>query len=81
MYVFSGIGLSIIKSNARRLTRNMRHAACKSLLNYTSLKDSSSVSSFKMLLPPITEINRISKKITSSVATQAVKDGVSLKKS
>lgn len=71
-YIFPGIGLGIMASGARQVTDNMFLAA-SNILAESSTDQCDEVSG---LLPHISLIRDLSKKIAISVAIAAIKDGV-----
>lgn len=71
-YIFPGIGLGIMVSGARQVTDNMFLAA-SNILAESSTDQCDEVSG---LLPHISLIRDLSKKIAISVAIAAIKDGV-----
>lgn len=78
IYVFPGIGLGVIISNAQKITKHMLITASQTLANICLLEstsDSYKSSSFS-LLPHIRNIRLISKKIALEVAKAATIDGV-----
>lgn len=71
-YIFPGLGLGVLLSNAKRVTENMFLAASKVLaLSSPLLKDPHGA-----LLPELTNIHEISKKIAIAVALAGAEDGV-----
>jgi len=70
-FIFPGIGLGVIASQANRLTDNMLIAASHVLANA-----SHNAGIHTPLLPELTEFPEFSKKIALAVAEQAQKDGV-----
>lgn len=71
-YIFPGIGLGIMVSGARQITDNMFLAA-SNILAESSTDQRDEISG---LLPHISIIRDLSKKIAISVAIAAIKDGV-----
>lgn len=73
-YIFPGIGLGVIASKASRVTDNMLMAASNALAEcspiVTGLGDA--------VLPPLKDIQAVSKKIAFAVAKQAQADGMAL---
>ncbi|MDB6142943.1 MAG: malate dehydrogenase [Pseudomonas sp.] len=73
-YIFPGIGLGVIASRATRVTDNMLMAASNALAEcspiVTGLGDA--------VLPPLKDIQEVSKKIAFAVAKQAQADGMAL---
>lgn len=76
-YIFPGIGLGVIASKASRITDKMLMAASNALAEcspmVTGLGDA--------VLPPIKDIQAVSRKIALAVAKQAQTDGVALETS
>ncbi|MDY7563830.1 NAD-dependent malic enzyme [Pseudomonas sp. RTC3] len=76
-YIFPGIGLGVIASKASRITDKMLMAASNALAEcspmVTGLGDA--------VLPPIKDIQAVSRKIALAVAKQAQADGVALETS
>jgi malate dehydrogenase (oxaloacetate-decarboxylating) len=76
-YIFPGIGLGVIASKASRITDKMLMAASNALAEcspmVTGLGDA--------VLPPIKDIQTVSRKIALAVAKQAQADGVALETS
>jgi len=76
-YVFPGIGLGVIASNATRISDNMLIAASRALADTSPLANTGSGG----LLPPLCEMEQISKTIAFAVATAAQGDGFALERS
>ena len=74
-YVFPGVGLGVIASNASRVTDKMFMAASEALARCSPLVTGKSLS----LLPSLTDIRQVSKSIAKTVALQAMDDGVAMK--
>lgn len=76
-YIFPGIGLGVIASKASRITDKMLMAASNALAEcspmVTGLGDA--------VLPPLKDIQEVSKKIALAVAKQAQADGMALETS
>lgn len=72
-YVFPGLGLGIIISNATRLTPSMLIAACNALSDEAPINTNPKAP----LLPKYKDTTTVSKKIAKAVALQAIKDNVS----
>jgi malate dehydrogenase (oxaloacetate-decarboxylating) len=73
-YVFPGVALGIISSQAWRVTDSMFMAAAKTLANLSpTVKDKQG-----RLLPPVTEIRSVSIQIAMAVAEQARKENLAL---
>lgn len=71
-YIFPGIGLGVLASNARRVTEGMLIAASRALAD--SAPGSKAVGS--PLLPKLEEIRELSRLIARRVGQQAMRDGV-----
>jgi malate dehydrogenase (oxaloacetate-decarboxylating) len=71
-YIFPGIGLGIIASKASRISEEMMMIASETLAK------ASAESGGEHLLPPITEIANLSKKIAFEVGKLAMKQGLAL---
>jgi malate dehydrogenase (oxaloacetate-decarboxylating) len=71
-FIFPGLGLGIISSQAERLTSGMIDAATQELANSVNTKDHSDV----RLLPEVSMLREVSKKIGVAVARQAISEGV-----
>jgi malate dehydrogenase (oxaloacetate-decarboxylating) len=67
VYIFPGLGLGAIASNARMISDQMFLQAAETLAE----------GSLAALLPPITEVKALSKKIALAVARQACREGLS----
>ena len=76
-YIFPGIGLGVVASGATRVTDNMLMAAANALAEHSPIVRSGE----KLLLPPIIEIQEISKAIAFAVGRQAQQDHVALRSS
>jgi malate dehydrogenase (oxaloacetate-decarboxylating) len=73
-YVFPGVALGVIASQARRVTDSMFMAAAKTLARLSPTeKDKQG-----RLLPPVTEIRSVSIQIAIAVAEQARKENLAL---
>jgi malate dehydrogenase (oxaloacetate-decarboxylating) len=73
-YVFPGVALGVISSQARRVTDSMFMAAAKTLAGLSpTQKDKQG-----QLLPPVTEIRSVSIQIAIAVAEQARKENLAL---
>ncbi|UJF17437.1 NAD-dependent malic enzyme [Vibrio sp. SS-MA-C1-2] len=72
-YIFPGIGLAVIASKAKRVTEQMLQESSIALADY--IKDSGS----ERLLPPLAEIQQVSKYIALRVALKAMEQGVATK--
>lgn len=71
-FIFPGLGLGIISSQAEKVTSGMMDAATLELANSTKLGDDSNV----QLLPEVSRLREVSKKIGIAVANQAISEGV-----
>lgn len=71
-YIFPGVGLGVIASNAIRVTENMLMASSHALAEYNSLYEPGSES----LLPDLNKIRDVSEYIAKKVYQQAIDDGV-----
>src|SRR5699024_8070456 len=73
-YIFPGIGLGVLAANASQVTDNMLMAASEALAGCSPLATSKTGA----LLPPLGEVQGVSKAIGFAVAKQAQVDGVAL---
>ena len=73
-YIFPGLGLGIIASGAKRVTDDMLMATSLCLANESPLANDGK----GYLLPPLTDITVLSKKIAFEVAKVAIKQGHAL---
>ena len=73
-YIFPGLGLGVVASNANRITDNMMMAASSALAQ----ESPTNVDPEGALLPPLSEIRQVSRKIALAVYRQAIIDGVAL---
>ena len=71
-YIFPGMALGVLASQAKRVTDGMFMAAAEALANLSPAQSDRTAS----LLPDILDIRDVSKKIAFSVAIQADKDEV-----
>jgi malate dehydrogenase (oxaloacetate-decarboxylating) len=71
-YIFPGVGLGVIASNARRVTDGMFVAAARALSELSPARRDSS----QPLLPPLSEVRDVAKRVAVAVALQAQRDGV-----
>jgi malate dehydrogenase (oxaloacetate-decarboxylating) len=76
-YIFPGVGLGIIAANANQVTDNMLMAASEALAECSPLLHADSGA----LLPPMADVQEVSKAIGFAVAKQAQKDKVALSSS
>jgi malate dehydrogenase (oxaloacetate-decarboxylating) len=70
-YIFPGVGLGVIASEARRVTDAMFMAAAKALAELSPAKHGES-----RLLPPVSALRSVARSIALAVARQAQSDGV-----
>lgn len=73
-YIFPGLGLGVIASGASRITENMMMAASSALAEVAP----TSFDPEGALLPSLSEIRQVSRKIALAVYRQAILDGVAL---
>ena len=71
-YIFPGVGLGAIASRARRVTDTMFMAAAKALAALSPARNDPT----KNLLPPVTELRKVSIAVAIAVARQAHKEGL-----
>lgn len=71
-YIFPGIGLGVLACQAERITDNMLMASSRALAQCSPLAETGEGA----LLPPLEEIQEVSKKIAFAVARAAMSDGV-----
>src|SRR5215831_16629805 len=77
IFIFPAIGLALVASGARRVTDAMMLAAARTLgANSPALKDPSAA-----LLPPLTDIRRVTAEIAVAVGIEAQKDDLAPKTS
>ena len=69
-YIFPGVGLGVISSNARRVTNEMLQQASSTLASLSPMLNGG-----ETLLPPLSEIQNVSRKIALAVAKKAVEQG------
>ena len=67
VYIFPGVGLGVVASEARRVTPRMMRAAAHRLASLTS---------GEQLFPPMDQIRKVSGHLAFAVAKQAIEDGV-----
>jgi len=72
MFIFPGMGLGVIVSRARKVTRGMFSAAARVLASFVD----DDMLAQGALFPPITEVRDVSRRVAHAVAEQAVADGV-----
>ncbi|MEM0910236.1 MAG: malic enzyme-like NAD(P)-binding protein, partial [Pseudomonadota bacterium] len=73
-YIFPGIGLGVVVAKARRISDEMLMAASNALAAYSPL----ALGESEHLLPALTKINALSKKIAFDVAKQAMVQDLAL---
>ncbi|MBP2605911.1 NAD-dependent malic enzyme [Acinetobacter calcoaceticus] len=73
-YIFPGIGLGVVASGAKRVTENMLMASSSALANCSPLLKDPQAD----LLPPLGEIQQVSRVIAFEVAKAAMADGVAV---
>lgn len=73
-YIFPGLGLGVVSANVNRITDEMLMVASKTLAEASPLANTGEGE----LLPPLTEIANLSKKIAFAVAKVAFKQGLAL---
>jgi malate dehydrogenase (oxaloacetate-decarboxylating) len=71
-YIFPGVGLGVIASGAKRVNDAMFMAAANALAGLSPTVTDTSAS----LLPPVTELRRVSLAVAAAVARQAQVDGL-----
>jgi malate dehydrogenase (oxaloacetate-decarboxylating) len=71
-YVFPGVGLGVIASRARRVTDAMFVAAARALSELSPARRDPS----QALLPPLSEVRDVAKRVAVAVALQAQRDGL-----
>ncbi|OEC86373.1 MULTISPECIES: NAD-dependent malic enzyme [Methanobacterium] len=69
--IFPGLGLGIICAHAKRVTSGMIDAAVKELSNSVNLQDDH----HSRLLPEVSRLQEVSKKIAVAVVKKAIEDG------
>ncbi|MCO4798398.1 MAG: NAD-dependent malic enzyme [Colwelliaceae bacterium] len=74
-YIFPGIGLGVVSANVNRITDEMLMVASKTLAEASPLANSGQGE----LLPPLTEIANLSKKIAFAIAKVAFEQGLALR--
>ncbi|MGQ8365973.1 NAD-dependent malic enzyme [Glaciecola sp. 1036] len=74
-YIFPGIGLGVIVAKAKRISDEMLMAASNALADASPLANGESAH----LLPPLKQINELSKSIALAVAKVAMEQGLALK--
>ncbi|WMN60069.1 NAD-dependent malic enzyme [Pseudoalteromonas xiamenensis] len=73
-YIFPGIGLGVIAAKASKVTESMLMVASETLAASSPLANKGSGS----LLPPLTEVESLSREIAFAVAKKAMEEGVAL---
>ena len=73
-YIFPGVGLGVLAAKAERVTDNMLMAASEALAECSPLATTGS----GPLLPALSDIREVSKKIAEVVARQAMEDDVAM---
>ncbi|MEH6533149.1 MAG: NAD-dependent malic enzyme [Photobacterium frigidiphilum] len=76
-YIFPGIGLGVLAVNARRVTDEMLMASSRALAECSPL----AINGHGALLPPLEEIQKVSRKIAFAVAKKAIEEGKAPKNS
>ena len=71
-YIFPGVGLGVIAVQARRVTDAMFVAAARTLSELAPARRDSSLA----LLPPLSEVREVAKRVAVAVAMQAQRDGL-----
>ncbi len=71
-YIFPGVGLGVIAAGARRVTDAMFVAAARALSELSPARRDSS----QPLLPPLSEVRDVAKRVAVAVAVQAQRDGL-----
>lgn len=71
-YIFPGVGLGVIAAQARRVSDAMFIAAAGTLSELSPARRDSSLA----LLPPLTEVREVAKRVAVTVATRAQREGL-----
>jgi malate dehydrogenase (oxaloacetate-decarboxylating) len=71
-YIFPGVGLGVIASHSRRVTDAMFVAAARALSELSPARRDAS----QPLLPPLSEVREVAKRVALAVAMQAQRDGL-----
>ena len=71
-YIFPGVGLGVIAARARRVSDAMFVAAARALSELSPARRDSS----QALLPPLSEVRVVAKRVAVAVAMQAQRDGL-----
>ena len=72
VYIFPAVGLGAVASRARRITDGMMLAAARTLAEYSPALEDPNAS----LLPPLTDVRRITRAIAIAVGAEAQRSGV-----
>jgi malate dehydrogenase (oxaloacetate-decarboxylating)(NADP+) len=72
MYIFPGIGLGATVVRARRITDRMLFAGAKALSELVTEEQLDA----GMVLPPVSDIRRVSARVAAAVATSGIADGI-----
>lgn len=75
-YIFPGVGLGAVASEAKRITDGMLMASSYALADYAAKAKSDADTGADMLLPSLDDIRAVSKHIAFAVYKQAIEDGV-----
>ncbi|OHV07707.1 NAD-dependent malic enzyme [Kushneria phosphatilytica] len=76
-YIFPGVGLGAIAVNASRITDGMLTAAARALSDCSPV----AIDGYGAVLPPLSDIQSVSRTIAFAVAKRAQEDGVALQSS
>ena len=76
-YIFPGVGLGVLASDARRITDAMFMAAARALAELSPAIRNPEAS----LLPPVSQLRAVSRHVACAVARQAIRDGVAPERS
>ena len=71
-YIFPGIGLGAVHTQALRITDHMFYAAARTLADMVTEEQLA----VGMVLPPITDIRKVSARVAAAVAASAIADGI-----
>ena len=71
-YIFPGVGLGVIATQARRITDTMFMAAAKALADLSPAKSDAGAN----LLPPVTALRQVSMAVAIAVGRQAFAEGL-----
>jgi malate dehydrogenase (oxaloacetate-decarboxylating) len=71
-YIFPGVGLGVVATQARRITDTMFMAAAKALADLSPAKDDAQAN----LLPPITALREVAMAVAIAVGKQALSEGL-----